>query len=48
VAEESTIPVHKKMSEDMDNIDEDDEVLNFLDEIVHYRMIPRRTNWRYR
>jgi len=48
VVEESTIPVHKKMNKDMDDIDEDNEVINFLDEIVHYRMIPRCTNWRYR
>ncbi len=32
----------------MDDIDEDDEVIIFLDEIIRYRMIPRRTNWRYR
>jgi hypothetical protein len=36
------------MNEEMVDIDEDDEVINFLDEIVRYRMIPRRTNWRYR
>ncbi len=48
MVEESTFPVHKKINEDMDDIDEDDEVIIFLDEIIHYRMIPRRTNWRYR
>ena len=48
MVEESTFPVHKKINEDMDDIDEDDEVINFLDEIVHYRMIPRCTNWCYR
>jgi hypothetical protein len=36
------------MNEDMDDIDEDDEVINFLEEIVRYRMIPRCTNWHCR
>ena len=48
MVEESTFPVHKKINKDMDDIDEDDEVIIFLDEIIRYRMIPRRTNWRYR
>jgi hypothetical protein len=48
VVEESSFTVHKKINKDMDDIDEDDEVIIFLDEIVRYRMIPRRTNWRYR
>jgi hypothetical protein len=48
VVEESTFPVHQKSNEDMEDVDEDDEVIIFLDEIIRYRMIPRRTNWRYR
>ncbi len=34
--------------DDIDDMDIDDEVVHFVDEVVRYRMIPRRTNWRYR
>jgi len=34
--------------DDIDDMDIDDEVVHFVDEVVQYRMIPRRTNWRYR
>ena len=48
MVEESTFPVHKKINEDMDDIDEGDEDIIFLDEIIRYRLIPRRTSWCYR
>jgi len=34
VVEESSFTVHKKINKDMDDIDEDDEVIIFLDEII--------------
>jgi hypothetical protein len=36
------------MSEDVEDIDEDDIIDNFYNEIVMRRAIARRTNWRYR
>ena len=37
MVEEATFPVHKKINEDMDDIDEDNEVIIFLDEIIRYK-----------